>query len=701
MSRFVGVDIGGTFTDLAVIGPEGTELVWKVSTTVGRWEEGVITGLREVAAELGLELREFLGQLELLVHGSTIATNTMIERNGPRIGLVCTEGFRDILYFRDGFKWERFNPRIPHPEELVERSLRLPVAERIHADGSIGRALVEEDVRRAAATFRAERVEVIAVSLLWAHVNDMHEKRVRAILNEELPGVPVLISSEILPENGEWQRTSATAISAYVYPGVADYLHRLEDWLRDNGLMSELQVMQINGGCTAVEQALRKPVTLIHSGPAAAPAAAAHASTRAASTYSNGVETGGPDLVTIDMGGTSFEVSLVQDGELASSRKIFVDHQPLGVAGMELSSIGAGGGSIAWIDSGGALRVGPQSAGAYPGPVAYGTGGTEPTVTDANLALGYLPAGGKLGGDRVLDADRARAAIQDRVAQPLGLSVDAAAAGIIDIVNENMVGAIHAVTTQRGIDPRSFVMVCGGGAGGLHACRLAAGLGIDHVLVPAEAGALSAYGMLVTDVRHDYSAAKYTNSSAPLAVHEIQSVLDDLEAAGAADLDKAGFSDADRQFDRVVDVRYQGQINDLMVTVPSGQLDDKVYGVVRADFERQHKQRYTFALPDNPIEFLHWRVTARGLHPRPSEKAIEVGGMVAATSSGTRSVYSTEEKRFTDIPVYAADQVGAGEVISGPALIESSTTTILVIPDYLATGDGKGSFLISRTGKSS
>jgi N-methylhydantoinase A len=699
VSRYVGIDIGGTFTDFTVVGPEGTELVWKVDTTVGRWEEGVAEGLRAVAGKLGLELPEFLGQAELLVHGSTIATNTMIERNGPRIGLVCTRGFRDVLYFRDGYKWDRFNPRVERPREVIERSLRLAVDERILADGSISRPLDEGDVRRAAETFRAEGVEVVAVALLWAQVNGIHEQRVRAILGEELPGVPVLISSEILPETGEWKRTSATAISAYVYPRVSAYLQRLEGWLRANGLKTQLQVMQLNGGCTSVEHALKKPVTLIHSGPAAAPAAGLYVAARARSANGHGPEPARTpaDLITIDMGGTSFEVSVVQDGHLSVSRKIFVDHQPLGVPGMELRSIGAGGGSVAWIDSGGALRVGPQSAGASPGPAAYDRGGTEPTVTDANLVLGYLPPQGILGGSRALNLELARAAIESRVAGPLRMSVDEAAAGVIEVVNENMIGAIHAVTTQRGIDPRGFVMVCGGGAGALHACRLAAGLQMSEVLVPAEASALSAYGMIVTDVRHDYSAALYTSTSDLVTAGEVQAVFDELERAGGAELDLAGFDQADRRFDRLVDARYQGQVNELMVPVPAGRLGPDFYAQVRADFERQHRERYTFALPDNPVEFLHWRVTAWGLHRRPAQGEIPGGGpRASATPRGTRRAYLPEENGFIEMPVYGASEVRAGEAVTGPALIDADTTTIMLIPGFSATGDGLGSFLISR-----
>ena len=350
----LGVDIGGTFTDIAAIGPTGDIHLWKEDTTPDRLGEAIEKGLAALALKLGWRLDEFLGQVEMFVHGSTVATNTLIERSGPLTGLICTAGFRDALYFRDGYKWDRYNYALPRPKDLVDRRLRVGVDERVAHDGSVVRPLDRSSVLAAAGKLRDQRVETVAVALLWAHVNPVHERAIRAILREELPGVPVLLSSEILPETGEWIRTSATGLSAYVYPRSATYLESLAHWLTQNGLRSDFLVMQINGGCARVDQVLRRPVSIINSGPAAAPVASRYIMRRVARS----------DSITVDMGGTSFEASLMRAGEVQTSRAAMVAHQPLGIPAVDVASIGAGGGSIAWIDDGGALRVGPQSAGA-------------------------------------------------------------------------------------------------------------------------------------------------------------------------------------------------------------------------------------------------------------------------------------------------------------------------------------------------
>lgn len=681
----VGVDIGGTFTDLTLVGDDGRILLWKEDTTSGRLEEAVERGLAAVAGELGLELGAFLRSVDLFVHGSTVATNAVITRRGPRVGLICTGGFRDVLLFRDGFKWDRYNPRLPRPADFVDRWLRLGVDERMTAAGTALRPLDEESVRAAARRFVEHGVESVAVALLWSNANPAHELRVREILSEELPGVPVQLSAEILPEIGEWVRTSATVLAAFVQPGVASYLRRLEEWLKHAGLPGRLLLMQVNGGVAGVEQSLRVPISLLASGPAAAPAAAAQV----------GQRVGTNDMITVDMGGTSFDICVIKGGETPRSRSIMVEWQPIGIPGVEVHSIGAGGGSIAWVDSGGALRVGPQSAGADPGPAAYGRGGTVPTVTDANVLLGYMSPNAFLGGRRSLRADLAEESISRAIAGPLGLGAVEAAAGIVRVVNANMVDAIRVVSVERGVDPRPLVLVAGGGAGALHAGRLAAELGMKRILVPAEAGTICAFGMTVTDVRHDYAGLAHTTSSEP-ATAQVDELLRDLEARALADLERSGFTGDSVLLQRTVDARYLSQVHQLLVPVPAGLLDEAAFAELEESFHRVHAERYTWSMRGHPVEYVHWRVAGIGRIERPPERRVDEfpGSGAASRPSGSRPAWFAELGGFSETPTFRSGELGAGATVEGPAILDSATTTVVVFPGQRLLADGSGSFLI-------
>jgi N-methylhydantoinase A len=698
MGYRVGIDIGGTFTDFVIIGDQGEVTLWKEDSTPDDPTAAIEKGLRAVAQNLDLTLSELLASTDALVHGSTIATNTLIQRDGGPVGLVCTEGFRDVLLFRDGFKPERFNVHLRRPEDFVERYLRIGVAERVGVDGNEIRALDEDGVRQAAARFREAGVRAVAVAFLWSVVNGAHEERAAEILREELPGVPVLCSKDVLSEIREWERTSAAVLSAYVLPKIGDYLRRLEKFLDDNGLAHPAQYMQINGGCASVEEIMQRPVNTLGSGPAAAPAAAAfHVSVAAAP----GAESNGSnrDVITVDMGGTSFDVCLIRDGRPAMSRAIQVEFQPIGVSGVEVHSIGAGGGSIAWIDAGGALRVGPQSAGARPGPACYGTGGTEPTVTDANVVLGYLSPEAFLGGRRVLREDLSRAAITSRVSAQLGLSDLEGAAGIIEVVNANMVGGIRAVSVERGIDPRGYLLVSGGGAGGLHAARLARQLGIAKVMIPPEASTLCAFGMTVTDVRHDYTFSRYALSS-QMDISDLDAPFAELESRARTRLNADGFDDAAISLVRSVDVRYRNQIHELTIPIPSAPeyAEAHLREIVDA-FHAEHHRQFTYSLPEIPLEFLHWRLAGIATSPklpRPEETRAQDGieaGQAAHT--GSREAYYAEHRAKIETPVYAMAKLIPGAAVHGHAIIESHNTTVVINPgDMLEVLDG-GRLLIT------
>lgn len=666
----VGVDIGGTFTDFTVVSDDGQVTLWKEPTTPDEPTRAIELGLAALSNVLGLSLADFLGKTRLFVHGTTIATNQVVQRNGPSIGLLCTDGFRDVLYLRDGFKPERFNIRLEHPREFVERSLRLGIRERIDADGSVRTELDEDDVRAAAAQFREAGVGAVAIAFLWSIVNATHEDRAAEILAEELPGVKVLRSSRVLPEIREWERTSATALSAYIAPGIDDYLNRLKAILAEAGLERRPLIMQINGGCASIEEILERPVNALGSGPAAAPAAALH----------HAIPLGIRDLITIDLGGTSFDVALIRDGRPAMSRSIQVDMQPIGVPAVDVHSVAAGGGSMAHVDSGGVLHVGPQSAGASPGPACYGAGGTSPTVTDATVVLGYLTPSAFLGGRSPLNAELAEAAIQREVGEPLGLDPIDAAAGILRVVRENMVSAIRAVSVERGIDPRSYSIVSGGGGGGLHAAWLARQLGMSQVLVPPAAGTLSSFGMTVTDVRGDHVSPYFCESS-KVDFARLDKAFADLEAEAYESLARDGFENDQISLERQVDARYQGQVYELTIPVPTrGNYTAADIAEVAENFHREHQSQFTYSRPEMQLEFLHWRIVAVGRIPM-EEQAPEAQQSVDSGDLPTRRAYSAEQDRMIDIAVISEEKIVPGAEFHGPAVIDLDTTTVLLPSD--------------------
>jgi N-methylhydantoinase A len=681
----IGVDIGGTFTDFSVLDDGGNVLLWKEESTPQAPESAIESGLDAIAGELGISVEDLLSTASLFVHGTTIGTNILIQRNGPAIGLLCTDGFRDILYYRDGHKPERFNIHLAHPEPLVPRHLRIGVPERIGPSGEVVVPLDEEAVRGAARRFRAAGVEAIAVAFLWSVMNADHERRAAELLAAELTSVHVVCSADILPEIREWERTSATVLSAYVVPAMQAYLRRLERSLGGRGLRQPLLIMQVNGGCTTVDEVVQKPVTTLASGPAAAPAAA---------TF-HGSRLGLGQLITVDMGGTSFDVCVVSDGRPTISRLISVEHHPIGVPGVEVHSVGAGGGSIAWVDAGGALRVGPISAGARPGPAAYGQGGDRPTVTDANVALGYLAPEAFLGGRRALRRDLAEKSITNGVAAPLGLDLERAALGILRVVDSNMAGAIRAVSIERGVDPRNFSLVVGGGAGGLHATRIAREIGVGNVIIPREAGAFCAFGMTVTDVRRDYAAAYHVRST-DMDIERLKRLFDNLEREAVQQLRRDGFAEDAVSLERFADARYPGQVHEI--TIPVSGVGNDVASILEAAFHAEHRRRFTYDRQDLPVEILHWRVTAYGrVPPIPSPRFID-GTADDTGEPASCQAYLEELGGWCDVPVYDGERLARDQMIDGPAVIRLGTTTILLHDGDRLSVSSSSAFVIAVEG---
>ena len=495
MGYQIGIDVGGTFTDLLVCDEEGSTRICKSPTTPADPSRGVFTALELAAQDNRVELQDFLARVESIVHGTTITTNAVLTRSGANTGFITTRGFRDLLALRRGMKTgERYDLELAPPPVLIERALTLTVTERIDANGRVITPLAEQDVYAAAAVLRDAGVEAVAVSYLWSFLNPAHERRTREILQEALPGVYISLSSEVLPQIRVYERHSTTALNSYTGPPLARYLENLETRLAENGFGGALNIMQSNGGCMSPKVTSRFAVNTLLSGPAGGPGAGIHYGRT--HDYRN--------IISVDMGGTSFDVALVQDERAVVTSENEVGGFHVAVPMLDIHTVGAGGGSIAAVDDGGMLRVGPASAGADPGPACYGHGGAEPTVTDADLVLGYLDENYFHGGAMKLDRDAAVNAIESSIANPLGLSVTDAAYGIYRVANSIMSNAVTVVTVQRGLDPREFAMIVAGGAGPIHAVPIARELGINTLLVPRESSVFCAAGMLLSDLKHTY-----------------------------------------------------------------------------------------------------------------------------------------------------------------------------------------------------
>ncbi len=678
----IGVDTGGTFTDFVVASERGVE-VSKVLSTPRHPEQAIIEGLERIAKARSLGVRQLLENVDLFIHGTTIASNTVIQRNGPRVGLLATEGFRDVLELRDGHKKNRYDIHMKPVEPFIPRHLRLGVKERIVYTGDIDIPLSEASVRAAIARFKKEGVEAVAICFLWSMVNPAHEEMALRILKEEMPDAYSTISSKILPAIREYPRTCATAVSAYVGPVLGQYLRRVAEYLKDNGYRYELLIMQVTGGAATVGEIEKRPVLAIGSGPAAGPAAG----------KSIGAGAGADDVMVIDMGGTSFEVSLLTGGAFTMTQEAQIADMPIGVPAVEMQSIGAGGGSIAWLDSGGMLRVGPQSAGASPGPACYGLGGEEPTVTDANLVLGHLDPANVLGATIRLDRRRAELAIA-KIANPLGLDVPAAAAAIYHVVNSNMVGAMRAVSVMRGVDPRRYAIVNGGGAGGLHVSKLAEDLGVTSVISPAVAGGLCAFGMLAGDVRQASLVTAPMNSGS-MDIERVNRIFADMEAAAREAIKQQGFADEAISFERSVDAKYPYQTHHLMVRIPDGTYGDDAVADLARRFHDVHERLYSYSLRDQTVDMNGWHLVAIARLPSlPVAAGKQHAAGAESAASRHRDVYDLAMNAYVPTPVCDGTKLVPGMTVKGRAIIELPTTTLMLFPQHSLTVQANGDFHI-------
>src|SRR5215472_6105675 len=609
MAWRIGVDVGGTFTDVALVDEATGRIgVVKISTTPHHVSQAVIDGIRQ-----GLErYRVDPAEVALLAHATTIVTNALLERKGAKAGFVTTRGFRDVLELRRSSRADLYDLFQDAPAVLVPRRWRFEITERIDAQGEVVTPLAEDEIDGVVAAIRDAGLETVAVSFLFSFLNDAHERSVGERLRQALRGVGVYLSSEILPEIREFERASTTAVCAYVGPLLAGYLERLQRTTYGLGL-PQLHVMGSSGGILEIAEALRMPAMAVESGPAAGVITASLA----------GRELGLANLISFDMGGTTAKASLIADGEIAvtadyevggsghAKRWLHGTGHPVRVPVIDLAEVSAGGGSIAWVDPGGALKVGPKSAGADPGPAAYGRGGAEPTVSDADIVLGYLDCEALLGGTLQVDAAAAEAAIRHHVANPLGLTIAEAAARIAEVVNANMAEALRIVSIERGHDPREFALIAFGGAGPVHAAALAAELDMPEVIVPPAPGAFSALGLVASDLKRDYSGTLYADVTA-LDPARVTAVLAEMEAKACDMLAAAGIPPERCALRRAADVRYRRQAYELTVPMTDGAVIRASLDALAAAFHARHHQTYGHANPAEPVQLVNIRLTAIG-----------------------------------------------------------------------------------------
>ena len=669
MKYKIGIDVGGTFTDFLVADSQGEAQVYKTPTTPQRPEVGVLQGLRKIAASFERELSDFLGRVSVIVHGTTITTNAVLTGEGAKTAFLTTRGFRDVLNMRRGLRDRQYDSKYGPPAPLVPRTHIYPITERVNVEGAVVTPLHEAEVLDAIEHIRAQAIEAVAVSYLWSFLNPAHERRTGQLIQEALPEVYVSLSSEVLPQIRVYERHSTTALNATVGPPLARYLSQLENQLDASGFVGVLLIMQSNGGVMSPHLTRRFAANTLLSGPAGGPLAGVFC----ADTYAL------RDVITVDMGGTSFDACLIHDRQPVTTTEGEIGGHRLALPVLDIHTVGAGGGSIAWIDAGGILQVGPKSAGAEPGPVCYGRGGVEPTVTDANLVLGYLSSDGLLGGELPLDYDGAQRAVTHKIAEPLGLPPVEAAEGIYRIVNANMAAALQGVSVERGYDPREFALVVAGGAGPLHAGMIARELDMPLIMVPQESAVFCAAGMLLSDLQHDY-VQTFTREWGAIVPDEINRSLREIEEQARATLASEGIPAEKIQIRASFDVRYVGQFHEVEVPVQPPLAASELEAAA-ARFHHLHEALYGYAMPRAALEMINLRVKALGLTEKPRLTPRPLGGAdPAGALTGKRQAYFSG--RPSEVSVYAGDRFDCGMALAGPALIEQANTTVLVPPGY-------------------
>lgn len=676
----IGVDVGGTFTDMVLRDAAGAVRIYKSPSVPADPSEGVLGVLRLAAQQLDLPLSALLRECALFVHGSTIATNTILEKKGAKVGMLTTEGFRDSLEIRRGFRENQWDHRAPFPPVLAPRYLRLPVRGRIGADGKELAPLAPEDVDKAARVFADEGVESVAVCLFNSFLDGAHEHLAGARLAKNWSGKWISLSSDVMPTMGEYERGSTAVVNAYIAPKVTSYLSALDQQLRQLGLPRSLLLLQSNGGAVSVAEVANRPVMLVLSGPAAGVGALKGCAAPGEAA----------NLVSMEIGGTSCDVMVMAEGTVPVADELIIDGYHLTTPSVEIHTVGAGGGTIAWVDGAGLLHVGPQGAGARPGPASYGLGGEQPTVTDAQLVLGRLRPGPLAGGAVTLDGTLARKAVEQKLAQPLGLPIEDAAAGVIRLLEQNLLHAVERLSIERGHNPATFTLVAAGGAGPMHGAAVARALGCKRALLPRAAGAFCALGMLQSDVRQDYLQVFLADLDT-VDRKSLEASFAELESRAREALAREGFSGATAAIEREIDLRYDGQQWPVRVPIAATGFDA---AAARAAFEVEHQRLFGHIQPGGRIAITALRVVGRGqLEWTPP----------AARAAAASSPKPRERRRVwldaahgwrDDVPVYDGADLRPGCRLEGPLLVEERTTTAFIGPRDVLEVDARDDFLV-------
>ena len=688
----VGADIGGTFTDLVLLGQDGTLLTKKIPSTVPAYEEAIVDGLAEVLASEGLEPN----QIGEVLHGTTVASNAILEHKGAKTGLITTKGFRDVLEIRTLRMPRLYDMHWEKPPPLVPRYIRLDVDERVNNRGEVETALDGTEVERVVQRLLDEQVETIAVCLINSYANGDHERAIKAVIERLAPDLLHSISAEVLPEISEYQRTSTTVINAYVMPIVSRYLRQLSARLAGDGIKAPLLLMQSNGGLVSAEVAERKPANIIESGPAGG-VVGAQALARKLDL---------PDIITFDMGGTTAKASMVEDGDftrsldyqvgggiMVGSRLMTGAGYHLKVPAIDLAEVGAGGGSLVWIDAGGSLQIGPQSAGAVPGPVCYGMGGEDPTVTDANVILGYLNPDFLVGGELTLQAEKSREVFQEQVAGPMGLELAHAAHGAHQIVISNMIRAIRAISSERGRDPRAYTLFAFGGNGPLFAAGMAKALGMTRIVVPPHPGLFSSFGLLYADVEHHYSRSmmQVLRDTEPTALDDIWG---GLEQQARAQLAADGYRPDQVAIGRTANMHYKGQIYELSVPAPDGNFSAEKVAELEERFGQEHERTYGHrAGPEEPVMLVNAQLIGRAIPDHPGvPDQLKSSDTRTEKATSTRQAYFGPDMGWQETTVLS--RADLSEERAGPMIVEEYDATCLVPPGAKARRDEFGNIVI-------
>ncbi len=692
MALKIGIDVGGTFTDFLVAEDGKEPRIHKILSTPVDPSIAVIDGLGEIAAsqQPAETLEDFAARIDTIVHGTTVTTNATLTGNGARTGLVTTAGLRDALEMRRGIREEQYNNRYTNVEPLVPRYLRAGVEGRLDREGRELEPLSLDDVKKAVELFKAEGCEAVAICFMNAFANPEHEARAAELVRSEMSDAYLTVSTDLLPSIRFYERVSTTVLNSYVGPKLNAYIASLTASLQRTGFGGVLLIMQSNGGVMSPEIARKNAALTLLSGPAAGPGAGlgyagAHGQSR---------------CITVDMGGTSFDAALVVDGPIMVNEGEIARHR-IALPMLGIHTIGSGGGSVGWIDEGGLLRMGPESAGADPGPACYGKGGKKPACTDANVVLGYLSPEFFAGGKMALDTEAARAAISEHVAGPLGMSVEDAAAGMYRVICNNMAQGVREITIKRGFDPREFPMVVAGGAGAVHACQIAGELEIPFLIVPREASIFCAAGMLMCDLKHDF-VRTFVSRLDQLDWSQLTALIDEMKAAAQDDLETERIADERRSYFVKFDCRYLKQYHEVSFEVPQAAIAGHDTAAIAGLFHAEHNRLYGYSLEEegSAIEIINVRVQGVGLTDKPERAGQDyVGEDATAAKKGERKVYVPERQTFETVPVYDGEALHFGNRIQGPAMIEEVTTSIFVSAAFDMVCDRFGSFAIYLKGR--